>query len=178
MIQLCIRFGLSASQVLFLDALWRGEREEIADGLGIAFDPPAINVDSLLMSGFIQRIDPDKDSTLLNIDITDKTRAMFGEVTADALFDEFVDAYPRFLWIDGKRVAALNADMEELQESYEKNVVKKGLHSTVMAAVKWAAKHHEIHMGIKLWLSSRQWTAIQEIMSDTTGQTLPGARLL
>lgn len=178
MIKLCIRYNLSAAQVLFLDALWRGEREEIADAMGIAFDAPAIYVDNLLMSGFIERIDPNKDSTLLNIDITDKTRAMFGEDTVDTMFDEFVDAYPRFLWIEGKRVAALNADMEELQASYEKNVVKKGLHSTVMAAVRWAAKNHEIHMGIKLWLSSRQWTAIQEIMNDTAGQKLPGARLL
>ena len=93
-------------------------------------------------------------------------------------FDEFLAAYPRFLYINGKRVAALNADMDELEEEYVKKVVKKGKHEDVMTALNWARENHEIHMGIKLWFSSRQWLSIAEIMNDTSGSRLPSNNLL
>lgn len=93
-------------------------------------------------------------------------------------FDEFVAAYPRFIYISGKRVAALNADMDELEEEYVKKVVKKGKHEDVMTALNWARENHEIHMGIKLWFSSRQWLSIQEIMNDKSGSRLPSNNLL
>ncbi len=94
------------------------------------------------------------------------------------MFEEFVDAYPKFLWIEGKRVPALNADMDELETRYIEKVVKRKLHERVMKALTWAASNHEIHMGIQKWFASRQWVAVEEIMNDTTGQKLPGARLL
>lgn len=179
MIKYMLKELLAADQIMFLNALWRGEREEIADAYkNLLFDSVRLNIQSLKDQGFIALIDETKDGTLMNIDITNKTRELFGENIECDYFDEFVDSYPRFLWIDGKRVAALNADMEELREKYDKLVNKKGMHTRIMTALDWARDNHEIHMGIKLWLSSQQWKAIEEIMNDTSGQKLPGARLL
>ena len=93
-------------------------------------------------------------------------------------FDEFVDAYPRFIYIQGKRVAALNADMDELEAEYIKKVVNKKKHDEVMEALNWARDNHQIHMGIKLWFSSRQWLSIKEIMNDQSGSRLPSNNLL
>lgn len=171
---------LDVGQVVFLKALSEGNYEGIADAVRNNVLPKgSLDLSRLIELGYVGLIDDRKDPLLLNLRTTLKTAKMFGEApSASEQFDEFVDAYPRFLWIDGKRVAALNADMEELEESYTKSVVRKGLHDRVMKAVQWAAQNHEIHMGIKLWLGSRQWTAIEEIMNDTTGQRLPGARLL
>ncbi len=179
MIRYCLTHSLGAQQVLVLNALYQGDREVIADGYGKSvLESEFVDLRDLINRGFIKLIDADKDATLMNLEITNLTRAMFGDDVADDYFDEFVDAYPRFLWIDGKRVAALNADMDELREKYDKVVSKKGMHTRIMKALEWAAANHEIHMGIKLWFSSRQWTAIEDIMNDTTGKALPGARLL
>jgi len=179
MITYCIKYHLTAQQVLFLNALWRGEIEEVVDAYRHAiFQSPEIDIEGLIDNKFISVVDGSKDPSLMNLEITSVTRRMFGEDTSDTHFDEFVDTYPKFLWIEGKRVPALNADMDELREKYNKVVAKKGMHTRIMKALKWAATNHEIHMGIKLWFSSRQWVAIEEVMNDTTGQKLPGARLL
>jgi urocanate hydratase len=170
---------LCADQVVFLDALWRGEREGIADAYkNMLLDGTRLNIQSLKNQGFIRLIDENKDGTLMNLDITDKTRELFGEDTSSDKFDEFVDAYPRFLFIDGKRVAALNADMAELEETYTKMVIKKGQHDRVLTALNWARENHEVHMGIKLWLGSMQWKSIEEIMNDPSGSRLPSNNLL
>lgn len=179
MIRYCLTHHLGAQQVLVLDALFQGDREVIVDGYGKSvLSSEFVDLRDLINRGFIKLIDDTKDATLMNLEITNVTRAMFGEDVSGDYFDEFVDTYPKFLWIDGKRVAALNADMDELREKYEKVVSKKGMHTRIMTALEWASTNHEIHMGIKLWLSSRQWTSIEEIMNDTAGQKLPSARLL
>tara|TARA_R100000951_G_scaffold18980_3_gene15703 strand:+ start:1736 stop:2275 length:540 start_codon:yes stop_codon:yes gene_type:complete len=179
MIRYCLTHYLGTQQVLVLDALYQGDREVIVDGYGKSvLESEFVDLPDLISRGFIELIDDSKPATLMNLDITNVTRAMFGEDVSSDYFDEFVDTYPRFLWIDGKRVAALNADMDELREKYEKLTSKKGMHTRIMKALEWAADNHEIHMGIKLWFSSRQWTAIEDIMNDTTGKALPGARLL
>lgn len=179
MIRYCITHSLTTQQVLLLDALHQGDREVIVDAYRHdVFQSQDIDLPALLNRQFLTLIDSSKDPSLMNLEITNQTREMFGEDVSDSYFDEFVDTYPRFLWIDGKRVAALNADMDELREKYDKVVSKKGMHTRIMKALEWAADNHEIHMGIKLWFSSRQWTAIEDIMNDTTGKALPGARLL
>lgn len=179
MIRYCLTHHLGTQQVLVLDALYQGDREVIVDGYGKSvLESESVDLPDLISRGFIELIDDSKPSTLMNLEITNVTRAMFGEDVSSDYFDEFVDTYPRFLWIEGKRVAALNADMDELREKYEKLTSKKGMHTRIMKALEWAADNHEIHMGIKLWVSSRQWTAIEDIMNDTTGKALPGARLL
>lgn len=179
MIKFMLKELLCADQVMFLEALWRGEREEIADAYrNMLFDSVRLDMQFLKDQGFVVLIDPNKDGTLMNIDITDKTRELFGEDTSSDKFDDFVLAYPRFLFIDGKRVAALNADMAELEATYTKMVIKKGQHDRVMTALNWARENHEVHMGIKLWLGSMQWKSIEEIMNDPSGSKLPSNNLL
>lgn len=170
---------LDVGQVVFLKALCDGEREAIADAVRNNVLPKSsIDLPRLIELGYIDLIDERKDPTLVNIRTTILAAALFGEASSSELFEEFVDAYPRFLYIDGKRVAALNADMAELEAEYDKLVIRKGAHARVLKALNWARENHEIHMGIKLWLGSRQWKSIEEIMNDTTGGRLPSNNLL
>lgn len=179
MIRHCMNYFLNTQLVLLLNALHQGDREVIADAYkSDVFQSSTMDLRDLISRKFIKLIDNTKDPSLMNVEITNQTRKMFGDEASCDYFDEFVDTYPRYLWIDGKRVAALNADMDELREKYDKLVSKKGMHTRIMTALEWATNNHEIHMGIKLWLSSKQWVAIEEIMNDSTGKTLPSARLL
>lgn len=180
MIELALKAGLTPTQIVFLDALMRGKLDEVVELMSCGLMEKDNVAASLLVSeAFVELIIPSKGTTLLNLKVTDKTRDLFGaQLSSDEMFDEFVDAYPKFLWINGKRVPALNADMVELQKEYNKIVIKKGKHEAVMKALNWAAKNHEVHMGIKLWLGSRQWKSIEDIMNDESGKKLPGARLL
>lgn len=170
---------LDVGQVVFLKALCDGEREAIADAVrNNVLTKSSIDLPRLLELGYVDLIDDRKDPLLLNIRSTISAAALFGEASSSELFEEFVDAYPRFLYIDGKRVAALNADMAELETEYTKLVIRKGQHNRVLKALNWARDNHEIHMGIKLWLGSRQWKSIEEVMNDTAGSTLPSNNLL
>lgn len=179
MIRYCITHNLTTQQVLLLDALHQGDREVIVDAYQHdVFQSSEIDLPALLNRQFLVLLDKTKDPSLMNLEITNQTRAMFGVDVSDSYFDDFVDTYPRFLWIEGKRVPALNADMDELRQKYNKVVSKKGMHTRIMKALEWAAENHEIHMGIKLWFASQQWTALEDIMNDTAGKTLPSARLL
>ena len=179
-LQIAMKELLDVGQVVFLRALLDGEREAIADAVRNNVLPKAsIDLARLIELDYIGLIDDRKDPSLMNIRTTLKCAQAFQEGPSfGEQFEEFVDAYPRFLYIDGKRVAALNADMSELEDEYTKIVIRKGQHDRVLKALNWARDNHEIHMGIKLWLGSRQWKSIEEVMNDTTGGRLPSNNLL
>ena len=169
--------GLTAADVLFADCIRQGDFDAAKDCI-VWNKMQQKQIDRLLNNGVLTSIAPDSYD-LSKMRTTEKFDAFFdSDDESSEKFDEFLAAYPRFIYISGKRVAALNADMDELEEEYVKKVVKKGKHEDVMTALNWARENHEIHMGIKLWFSSRQWLSIAEIMNDNSGSRLPSNNLL
>ena len=176
MIDTCLNNRLTGDQYLALRCLFEKRYDELVQLFKLGCISPA-GFNELTEEELLVNMNMPGQMDVKLMKLTDKALKLFDD-NSDELFDEFVDAYPRFLWIEGKRVAALNADMGELQAEYERHVLKKGLHDEVMDALNWARKNHEIHMGIKLWLGSRQWKSIQEIMNDNRGSSLPSNNLL
>ena len=169
--------GINANDCMFLDCIRQADYDSAKECI-VLNKTAQEDIDALLDSGLLTSIAP-SGYDLTKMRTASKFDAFFNsDDESSEKFDEFLAAYPRFLYINGKRVAALNADMDELEEEYVKKVVKKGKHEDVMTALNWARENHEIHMGIKLWFSSRQWLSIAEIMNDARGSRLPSNNLL
>ncbi len=111
-------------------------------------------------------------------ELTEQGTEMFEKNCDWASAEEFISAYPKWLFIHGKQVAARSCDLDELERQYYQKVVKRGQHRRVMDQLHWAIKNHKISMGIEKWFASRQWEALEE-MRDTTGNViLPADREL
>lgn len=175
---LCKELRVSMEQLVFMQAIHLKEfllvREYVGDNLVNSH-----TFTELLGRGYLKYIGKEDTMDLSKMRVTAQVSKHFdAPENSDELFDEFVGSFPRFIYINSKRVAALNADMDELRRSYIDKVVLKGKHNEVMEALNWARENHEISMGIKLWFSSRQWLSIAEIMNDKRGSRLPSNNLL
>ena len=111
-------------------------------------------------------------------ELSDKAKTLFNAKCEWANAEEFIAAYPKWLFINGKQVPARSCDLDALERMYYEKVVKKGLHETVMEQLLWAIKNHKISMGIEKWFSSRQWEALQEMRDTTKHVILPADREL
>ena len=172
-----LELGINSAMYMLAECIRQENYDSAKDVISINRMTQA-DLDFLFYKELLTSIAPDSYD-LSKMRTTPKFDAFFNtDDESSEKFDEFLAGYPRFLYINGKRVAALNADMDELEEEYVKKVVKKGKHEDVMTALNWARENHEIHMGIKLWFSSRQWLSIADIMNDTSGSRLPSNNLL
>jgi hypothetical protein len=111
-------------------------------------------------------------------ELTEKCREMFAMKCSWACAEEFVAAFPKWLYIQGKQVPARNCDLDELEKLYYLKVVKRGMHPEVMEQLTWAVKNRKISMGIEKWFTSRQWEALAEMRSNSSVIDLPADREL
>lgn len=111
-------------------------------------------------------------------ELTEKCTKMFDAKCTWACAEQFIEAYPKWLYINGKQVPARSCDLDTLEKEYYRKVVKRGLHPTVMEQLQWAVKNHKISMGIEKWFSSRQWESIAEMRDTTSIIDLPADREL
>lgn len=111
-------------------------------------------------------------------ELTDKCRHMFDTNCAWVLAEQFIEAYPKWININGKQVPARSCDLDALEKEYYARIVKRGMHEKVMEQLNWAVKNRKISMGIEKWFSSRQWEALEEMRQATTVIDLPADREL
>jgi len=176
--KLCKLLRVSAEQLVFMQAMHQKEYGLIKDYLTDNLVSQETFTE-LIGRGYVKYIGKEGTMDLSKMRVTSQVSKHFDAPdNSDELFDEFIGGFPRFIYISGKRVAALNADMDELRRAYIEKVIVKGKHNEVMEALNWARENHQISMGIKLWFSSHQWKSIQEIMNDESGSRLPSNNLL
>lgn len=111
-------------------------------------------------------------------ELTEKCRKMFEQKCSWVCAEEFIAAFPKWLYINGKQVPARNCDLDELTKEYYKKIVKRGMHVQVMEQLKWAVENRKISMGIEKWFTSRQWEALLEMRNTTNVIDLPADREL
>ncbi len=111
-------------------------------------------------------------------ELTDRCRTMFEKKCEWALAEKFIDAYPKWININGKQVSARSCDLTALEKQYYARIVKRGMHEEVMEQLLWAVKNRKVAMGIEKWFNSRQWEALAEMRESTTVIDLPADREL
>jgi len=82
---------------------------------------------------------------------------------------EFWDAYPSWLWIDGKKMPAKNWDMMAFEKFYVSKVKNTpGLHTRIMRALRYQTESSagEINVGIEKCLKTDQYVEIEKDMAQ------------
>lgn len=80
---------------------------------------------------------------------------------------DFWDAYPDFMWIEGKRIPIKTADYDdEFVPKYNKSVnFRKKIHQRAMKALEYEKNSTtSVSMGIMKWIGSRRWEMIEKDM--------------
>jgi len=97
--------------------------------------------------------------------ITEKFTSEVFEFARDAAA-EFWEAYPAFIFVQGKRFSTKNVNKEDFYDDYTKKVGHSlRLHKKVMAALKYGIEVSAINMGIGKWFDSQQWTELEKEMN-------------
>jgi hypothetical protein len=101
-------------------------------------------------------------------EINPKWAAKF-ELKVFPLVNALFDAYPYFLYMEGKRYVAKSISPAEIAEEYLlaiNNDVRE--HERVLDDVKWAMKNNALATGLKKFVGSKYWLAIRELRSTGT----------
>lgn len=100
-------------------------------------------------------------------EITDLFKSeIYGEKYS--MWKEFTDTYPKYFYIESKRLPAQSTDLDALQAVYL-NKVKRSVkqHTHVINLLKYAVENDLINMGIDKWVRGEQWKAIESLMEET-----------
>lgn len=130
-------------------------------------------LEDLIDRKFIYNWNPEGSYALDQYEATQKFIDLYEGKAEWVCAEQFIDAFPRFININGKQVPARNCDLDVLEKSYYRKIVKRGLHEEVMKQLLWAVDNHKVSMGIEKWFVSRQWEAIEEMRNFENNVSLP-----
>ena len=93
------------------------------------------------------------------------TKEIFGEQSL--MWEELINTYPQFIFIDGKRIPAQSTDLDELKNIYFNKIghsVKT--HKKIVDLLIYASDHDLVNMGIEKWVKGEQWKAIEHLINE------------
>ncbi len=116
--------------------------------------------------GFVINMNKDNDLFADMYVVTDKfTSGIYGEDFH--IWQEFIDLYPQFIFIDQKRIPAQSTDLDKLRQIYISKISRNiNKHKKIMASLRYAVDHDLINMGIQKWVTSEQWKAVELIQNE------------
>lgn len=116
--------------------------------------------------GYVMNLNKEKDTYADMYAVTDKFKEeIYAEPTI--MWKEFIDTYPQFIFIDGKRIPAQSTDLDLLKTIYFAKIsrsVRK--HKEIIQLLIYASDHDMISMGIEKWVKGEQWKAVRIVVSD------------
>jgi len=113
-----------------------------------------------------------------NYRVTNKFIKELYNTDISTAYDEFFEAYPLQIYINGKKLPGRNATMKT-RSFYKKSIApKRALHTKVMECLEWAVNNAQIHMGMERWLETEQWKTIEQLMkTDIDGFESPNDKV-
>jgi hypothetical protein len=115
---------------------------------------------------------------IVNQDYHSKTKAADMYVVTELLLDglnlldeshglELWTQYPNFITVNNLKVPAKSCDRDTLIRDYSRKVLKsKEQHRHIMAMLEYAKRHNLITMGIRKWVDSYQWEAVEQVIQQ------------
>lgn len=111
--------------------------------------------------GYLKNMNQGDDTYCDSYEVTKKFREeIYGEEYV--MWEEFINTYPQFIFIEGKRIPAQSTDLDQLKSIYFNKIarsVKK--HKRIIELLTYASDHDMINMGIEKWVRGEQWKAIE-----------------
>lgn len=127
----------------------------------------------LVDKGFIEKPKEASGGALFADDfvVTKKFRSLVFAEDPEAMFQEFWNLYPNYLFINSKKVPTKGTNMEELEERYVKMIKDNlSLHNAIIASVEWGKQHGFLNTGILKFFESRAWDYIHQEMRECIEQ--------
>lgn len=167
-VEFLARHRLSSDQFLFMFLIYREDYISLYKYTEQVKGLMPQEITDLVRRGYLVNENKADEYFADSFTVTEKFTA---ELYEDALDNaaKFWDAYPSYMYIDGKKVWIKTEDKEKFLEEYTKKVgYSHRLHKKVMAALVYAKQVNEIHMGIGKWFRSEQWKEIEKQVKANT----------
>lgn len=177
-VDVLLKLDISPIQVLFCQIIYERRHDllyKIAQE-GQIF--PKAYLADLEKKGLIIDTNPSNHSKYADFyEVTDKFIDAFYKVsTTDG--EEFWNAYPPYITIDGKKIPSKATNKEELVRWYHKHIGSLYDHSKVMAALEYAKNNKLVAMRIDKWLQSEAFVDLWEMMKAEPAEDLPHDTIL
>jgi hypothetical protein len=177
-VDVLLKLDINAIQVLFCQIIFERRHDllyRIAQE-GQIF--PQKDLDDLVEKGLVIDTNPTGPNKYADFyEVTDKfVQAFYDASTRDG--EEFWEAYPPFINIDGKKIPSKAVNKEELVRWYHKHIGSIHDHKKVMAALKYAKDNRLISMRIDKWLQSEAFVDLWTIMKESSQHDLPNEHIL
>ena len=133
---------------------------------------PNGEVEDLVGRGML--IDMNKDNGPIYADLlslTDSAQTLLFK-NIEQCGNEMWDAYPSFIMVNGAQVPAKTCDKDDIMDLYGDIIAYNPIyHRRVLELIAYAKNNGLISMGIEKWVKSRQWEAIESLISgDQEGE--------
>ncbi len=121
-------------------------------------------VEDLVRRGLIAPSQDPTENGLDSYSMPEDVKPRFIIVNTDPGVD-FWEAYPPFMWIDGRKVPLKGTSRDDFEDKYNKringNLVR---HRRIMRALNYAKAHNQVNIGIEKWFGGEMWVEILKEM--------------
>lgn len=177
-VDVLLKLDISPIQVLFCQIIYERRHDLLYKIANEGQIFPRSYLQDLVEKGMVVDTNPDSSNLFADyFEVTDKFVNAFYEASPKD-GEEFWNAYPPFMTIDGKKIPTKACNKEELIQWYHKNVGAKHPHKKVMQALEYAKDNKLISMRIDKWLYSESFIDLWEIMKSRPTQELPHDTIL
>lgn len=165
------RHNMSGDQFLFCCLIYEKKFDliyKIFNERG-GFDRDELN--DLEDRGYVINLNKENDTYADMYTVTPKFKdEIYGEEYS--MWKEFVDTYPQFIFIEGRRIPAQSTDLDALKNIYFSKIARSvSKHKKVMQALIYASDHDMINMGIEKWVKGEQWKSVEYVRADNKPAT-------
>jgi hypothetical protein len=134
------------------------------------FDIEAIR--NLEDRGYVKDLNKSNETYADMYIVTEKfTEAIYCDT--DAMFEELINTYPMFFYLDQKKLPAQSCDLDKLKLVYF-NFIKRNpkKHKKIIEALNTIKAENGIYMGIEKWVTGRQWRGVETIQKEQENDKL------
>lgn len=177
-VDVLLKLDISPIQVLFCQIIYEQRHDLLYKIAQEGQKFPKAHLEDLENKGYIINTNPNTRTKYADFyEVTDKfIKAFYKVSTTDG--EEFWNAYPPFISIDGKKIPSKATNKEELVRWYHKHIGALYDHSRVMAALQYAKDNKLISMRIDNWLQSEAFVDMWEMMKAEPIEDLPHDNIL
>lgn len=123
-------------------------------------------IDDLIARGYLIDNNTGIESHPDMYQVTEKfTKDLYGDEME--MWEELINTYPMFIFIDQKRIPAQSCDLDELRKVYFSKVKSVRRHKEIITLLKKAIDMDMVSMGIEKWIKSSQWRAVEQESTDS-----------
>lgn len=129
-------------------------------------------IDDLVDREYLLRLSKDRKNYQLDyFSTTTKFMSDF-LIDEDDAGEEFWNAYPSWIWMNGRKTSAKSCDKDDIIEKYYRKIKgNKKKHQKVMETIEEYSKRNDgfATMGIEKFVGSEQWTILQKDYESDSG---------